>query len=78
MHKPQEPQWLTAARLAEMLGVSTMTIWRWSHEKKYGCLKFPRPAVISDRRYWNRDEINAWMRDRVVDSARRRKTENAA
>jgi len=46
-----------------MLGVTPMTVWRWGQNEK---LSFPKPTVINTRRYWHRDEINAWMRARAV------------
>ena len=64
-----EPEWLTTTRLAELLGVSQMTVWRWEHHPDYLDLRFPKPAIINARRYWSRDEINVWMRARIVQGA---------
>lgn len=54
-----ESEWLGGAQLAAHLGVTTMTIWRWERDSK---LNFPQPTVIRDRKYWSRNDINAWMR----------------
>ena len=58
--------WLGGAQLAAMLGVTTMTIWRWERDQK---LHFPQPTVIRDRKYWSRDDINNWMRAQAVGKA---------
>jgi len=61
-----ENEWLTGTKLATLLGVTPMTIWRWEQSEK---LSFPKPTEIHGRRYWHRDEINAWMRARAVGKA---------
>jgi predicted DNA-binding transcriptional regulator AlpA len=61
-----ETEWLSAAKLTAMLGVTSMTIWRWERNTK---LAFPKPTVINDRKYWHRADINAWMRKMVVGKA---------
>jgi predicted DNA-binding transcriptional regulator AlpA len=53
-----ESRWLPRVRLAETLGVTTMTIHRWERNPK---LNFPKPSVINSRKFWQRDEILAWM-----------------
>ena len=63
-----ESEWLGGAQLAAMLGVSSMTIWRWERDPD---LKFPPPAIIRDRKYWSRAAVNKWMRDTAVNTARR-------
>ncbi len=64
--KTEEAEWLGGAQLAAMLGVTAMTIWRWERDPK---LEFPRPAIIRDRKRWNRDDVNAWMRRTVTNKA---------
>lgn len=54
-----ETEWLSAAKLSALLGVTTMTCWRWERNAK---LAFPRPTVINTRKYWSRSDIDAWMR----------------
>jgi predicted DNA-binding transcriptional regulator AlpA len=61
-----ETEWLSVAKLTAMLGVTSMTIWRWEKSEK---LAFPKPTVINDRKYWNRSDINAWMRKMVAGKA---------
>jgi predicted DNA-binding transcriptional regulator AlpA len=61
-----ETEWLSVARLTAMLGVTSMTIWRWERNTR---LTFPKPTVINDRKYWNRADINAWMRKMAVGKA---------
>lgn len=66
MSKMTEAEWLGGAQLAALLGVTTMTIWRWERDSK---LNFPQPTVIRDRKYWSRDDINAWMRRMATSKA---------
>jgi predicted DNA-binding transcriptional regulator AlpA len=66
MSKMIEAEWLGGAQLAALLGVTTMTIWRWERDSK---LNFPQPTVIRDRKYWSRDDINAWMRRMATSKA---------
>jgi predicted DNA-binding transcriptional regulator AlpA len=61
-----ETEWLSGAKLAAMLGVTSMTVWRWEQNDK---LAFPRPTIINGRKYWHRDAINNWMRAKAVAKA---------
>jgi predicted DNA-binding transcriptional regulator AlpA len=61
-----EPEWLPSAKLADFLNVSAMAIWRWERDPNLG---FPRPTVIHGRKYWNRAEINSWMRSMATGKA---------
>ena len=54
-----EAEWLGGTQTAEHLGVTSMTIWRWERDDK---LAFPKPTVIRDRKYWNRQDLDKWMR----------------
>jgi predicted DNA-binding transcriptional regulator AlpA len=54
-----ESEWLGCAQTAAYLGVTAMTIWRWERDPK---LAFPASTVIHGRKYWSRDDIDAWMR----------------
>jgi predicted DNA-binding transcriptional regulator AlpA len=54
-----ESEWLGCAQTAAYLGVTAMTIWRWERDPK---LAFPASTVIRGRKYWSRDDIDAWMR----------------
>ena len=61
-----EFEWLGRARTAAYLGVTAITIWRWERAPK---LAFPTASVIHDRKYWNRNDIEAWMRRMAVSRA---------
>jgi predicted DNA-binding transcriptional regulator AlpA len=58
-----ESEWLGGAQLAAMLGVTTMTLWRWQRDAE---LAFPEPAIINARKYWRRDDIHKWMLSRKL------------
>jgi predicted DNA-binding transcriptional regulator AlpA len=62
----EAPEWLTQAKLAATLGVSTMTLWRWERMERVG---FPAPTKINGRKYWKRSDIDEWMRERAVSRA---------
>jgi len=50
---------ICAAPLRKLLGgISDMTLWRWLDRKD---LNFPRPIMISKRRYWKQSEIDIWL-----------------
>ena len=61
-----EIEWLSAARLSALLGVTGMTLWRWQRDPK---ISFPQPTVINTRKYWNRADINEWMRRTATNKA---------
>ena len=46
--------------------VSSMTLYRWQRDPD---LKLPRPVQINSRNYWYIDELEAWERSRVRESA---------
>ena len=54
-------QWLTGTQVAAYFSVTVMTIWRWERDPD---LEFPQPNLIHDRKYWSRDIIDAWMKQR--------------
>ena len=54
---------LTAPRLASLLGVSSMTLYRWTLDDRLG---FPQPSRVHGRKFWHRPAIVAWMKARVV------------
>jgi predicted DNA-binding transcriptional regulator AlpA len=62
-----ESEWLGGAQLAALLGVTKMTLWRWQRDLQ---LAFPEPAIIHDRKYWRRDEIEKWMLSRKLPTTR--------
>ncbi len=57
-------QFMNSASLRKRLGdVSLMTIWRFQKDEKLG---FPRPAIIRSRRYWDADEVEAFISRRAT------------
>jgi predicted DNA-binding transcriptional regulator AlpA len=42
-------------------GRSDMSLWRWLNDPAMG---FPRPLVISRRRYWREADIARWIAER--------------
>ncbi len=52
---------------AELGGISDMTLWRWLRRPD---LEFPEPVLISRRRYWRRQDLEAWKRSRFAPRAR--------
>jgi predicted DNA-binding transcriptional regulator AlpA len=57
------------------LGVTAMTIWRWERDPK---LAFPAATVIHGRKYWSRDDIDAWMRRQATRKATRQRESTPA
>jgi len=39
-------------------GISDMTMWRWLESETLG---FPRPIYIQRRRFWEEDEVEAFI-----------------
>ena len=62
--RPGDPRFVRNKELAAYLGTTVMSVWRWRHKPE---LNFPKPAVINKIEYTDLDEIDAWMRSRVVD-----------
>jgi len=56
-HKMKNYKILRPAQLAEMLGICTVTLWRWSKEPH-----FPRKIQIGKRAVgWRSDEIEKYL-----------------
>ena len=73
-----DSKWLTLVLVARYLNCSAMTIHRYANDPNYAHLNFPKPSVVVDRCYWDRTEIDAWMRSRVgAISSRKIKTKEA-
>jgi predicted DNA-binding transcriptional regulator AlpA len=51
------------AATCRYLGRSQMTLWRWMHDT---ALNFPKPIQIRNVEYLDLDEVDAWLRQRVV------------
>lgn len=60
---PPAPRWVRNAALARYLDVSAMCIWRWQRDAS---LNFPQPTRINNIDYTNLNEVDDWMRSRVV------------
>jgi predicted DNA-binding transcriptional regulator AlpA len=71
----RQPRWIRNADLARYLGVSSMCLWRWVRDPELG---FPQPTVIGRYSYTDLDQVNAWMRSRVVDFAAGARKKQAA
>jgi predicted DNA-binding transcriptional regulator AlpA len=56
-------EYITTGKLAQMLGVSTLSIYRWERDPR---LDFPTPSRVYGRKFWRRSEIFAWMAKRKV------------
>ena len=64
MSKQRETKrWARNGQLAEYLNVTKMTIWRWQRDPD---LAFPQPAVINAINYTDLDQVDEWMKARVV------------
>jgi predicted DNA-binding transcriptional regulator AlpA len=62
----KEAKWLRNAALARYLGISDMALWKWQRNPDLG---FPQPTRINSISYTDMDEVDAWMKSRVVDLA---------
>jgi hypothetical protein len=59
----KESEWMNTTQLADHFGVVVMTISRWAANPE---LEFPRPGVINNRNYFNREECDEWMKNRTI------------
>lgn len=48
------------SEVGRMLGVTTMTLWRWTNLREYEDLKFPPVVKLGQRNYRSRSALNAW------------------
>ncbi len=62
-------RWVRNKALAEYLGITTMSLWRWKRDPK---LAFPPATVVNDIEYNDLDAVDDWMRSRVVDHTLKR------
>lgn len=56
----------TPSQVAELLQVSTRTLWRMRREQK-----LPEPIRLGAAVRWRRDEINQWVKEGCPSHARR-------
>ena len=61
----RDQEYFTAKQVCGRFGVTDMTLWRWLVRTDLG---FPRPIVISRRRYFLISDIKAWERARAARS----------
>lgn len=66
--RSRDARFLRNKALAEYLGTTVMTIWRWRRDPK---LNFPQATEINGVSYTDLDLVDQWMRLRVVDRAER-------
>ncbi|HZK90983.1 MAG TPA: hypothetical protein VFC56_12625 [Stellaceae bacterium] len=53
---------ITSADVRRMLGISGVTLWRWTNDPS---LNFPKPDdIIYRRRFWYRSTVTGWLADR--------------
>lgn len=57
-------RWARNSELAEYLGISKMTLWRFKHNQKF---KLPPAAVINNIEFNDLDKIDKWMEARVAE-----------
>jgi hypothetical protein len=59
---------LSAAVLMRRYGICNRTLARWlkgeAAHPRYAGLNFPKPIMINKRRYWHRQNLEAWERAR--------------
>ncbi len=75
-----DAEWIGTDKLAAMLSITPMTIWRWSMDPEIG---FPRPVVLNPNRKrqlkrWRKSEVEAWLLARVVQRVEKKKKKRAA
>jgi len=61
--KSEKTRWLRNTALAEYLGTTNMTIYRW---RRNPAVNFPAATVISGIEYTDLQEVERWMKARVV------------
>jgi predicted DNA-binding transcriptional regulator AlpA len=57
-------RWVRNGKLAQYVGVSNMTIWRWKRDPE---LNFPAASEINGIEFNDLDAVDAWMRERLVE-----------
>ena len=59
---PETDRRLPAKLVAQRYGVVVRTIGRWLDNPK---LRFPKPEVVNNRRYWSLNKLRRWDRARI-------------
>jgi len=53
---------ISSNTVREMLAdISIVTLRRWSTNKNYSSLNFPKPIKIATRNYWRLSDIENWV-----------------
>ncbi len=56
---------LRAKQVAELLGIHTITVWKWTKDKR-----FPPPVAISPTaKAWRASDVAAWIEERAKDES---------
>jgi predicted DNA-binding transcriptional regulator AlpA len=63
LSKTPGPRWVRNKALAEMLGVTVMSIWRWQRD---ATLAFPQPSEINGIQYTNIEDVERWLKARAL------------
>lgn len=50
---------LTVKQVAEMLGVTTSTVWRWRDQ-----MEIPQPIVVGATLRWRRSDLEKWLSEK--------------
>jgi predicted DNA-binding transcriptional regulator AlpA len=58
------PRWTRNSALARYLAVSNMCLWRWQRDPE---LNFPKPTRINKYHYTDLNQVDQWMKERIVD-----------
>ena len=62
-YEPPVGRWAGNHATARYIGISPMCLHRWKRDPRIG---FPAATVILDREYNNLQEVDAWMKARVI------------
>ncbi len=55
---------LRVKEVCELLGCSSMQLWRLRNDKDYERLNFPKPVGYDRNLRWNESEVRAWISTR--------------
>ena len=60
-------QLINLSRLAKLLGIGRTTAYQWLHSEQLP----PAAKIITGRRYWTRQQIEAFLQDQQAERGRR-------
>jgi predicted DNA-binding transcriptional regulator AlpA len=64
-----DDEWVPDPRVRRELGISEMTLWRWTRDAALG---FPKPIKIRERNFRSRRELDAFKARMLADALRQR------